>query len=96
MDPILKLKMEEQSGTGFGSGSGLSVKSTIFFVMIFGLIIYAYYHYEQLMMTSFPIVRVLLIIMAGLSVAFPHIMNYLKYYDGDKYTLEDVMKAYHR
>jgi hypothetical protein len=34
--------------------------------------------------------------MAGLSVAFPHIMDYLKYYDGDKYSLEDVMKAYHR
>lgn len=79
------------------SPTGLSIKSIIFFVIIFGLIIYAYYHYERLMMiTSFPIVRVLLIVMAGLSVAFPHIMNYLKYYEGDKYTLEDVMKAYHR
>ena len=81
-----------------GSGSGsLSIKSIIFFVVIFGLIIYAYYHYESLLLLStFPIVRVLIIIMAGLSVAFPHIMDYLKYYDGDKYSLEDVMKAYHR
>ena len=87
--------MEDQKGTG--SRSGLSAKSIIFFVIIFGLIIYAYYHYERLMMiTSFPIVRILLIVMAGLSVAFPHIMNYLKYYDGDKYTLEDVIRTYHR
>jgi hypothetical protein len=77
--------------------SRLSIKSILFFVVIFGLIIYTYYHYERLMtITSFSIVRVLLIVMAGLSVAFPHIMNYLKYYDGDKYTLEDVMKAYHK
>ena len=87
----MKENMEES-----GSGS-LSIKSIIFFVVIFGLIIYAYYHYESLLLlTSFPIVRVLIIIIAGLSVAFPHIMDYLKYYDGDKYTLEDVMKAYHR
>lgn len=73
--------------------SQLSIKSIIFFIIIFGLIIYAYLYYDTLFL-SYPflnVIKVCTVILAILSITFPHIMDYL---DG-AYKLEDVLKYHH-
>ncbi len=76
--------------------NNLSIKSIFFFIILFGIIIYAYLYYDTLFL-SYPflnIVKVLTIILAILSVTFPHVMDYFKYNDG-AYKLEDVLKYHH-
>lgn len=77
-------------------GMRLSIKSILFFIILFGLIIYAYLYYDTLFL-SYPflnIIKVCTVILAILSITFPHIMDYFKYSDG-VYKLEDVLKYHH-
>ncbi len=75
----------------------LSIKSILFFLIIFGAIIYAYVYYEQIMSQSYiyHIVRALLVIITILSITFPHVMDYLKYSDNQKISMEDILRSYH-
>jgi hypothetical protein len=79
--------------------SQLSFKSIIFFIILFGLIIYAYIYYDSLFL-YYPflnIIKVLTVLLAILSITFPHVMDYFKYNDFEKssYNLEDVLKYHH-
>lgn len=74
----------------------LSIKSILFFIILFGLIIYSYLYYDTLFL-SYPflnIIKVCTVILAILSITFPHVMDYFKYNDGN-YKLEDVLKYHH-
>ena len=76
--------------------SNLSIKSIIFFIILFGFIIYAYIYYDTFFLsyTFLNIVKVLTIILAILSITFPHIMDYFKYHDGS-YELKDILLYHH-
>ncbi len=78
--------------------SQLSIKSIIFFVILFGIIIYAYIYYDTLFL-SYPflnIIKILTVILAILSITFPHVMDYFKYNDSkSKYKLEDILLYHH-
>ncbi len=76
----------------------VSFKSIFFFIILFGLIIYAYIYYDTLFLSySFlNVVKVLTILLAILSITFPHIMDYFKYYDGSgSYELKDILLYHH-
>ncbi len=58
--------------------NNLSIKSIFFFIILFGIIIYAYLYYDTLFL-SYPflnIVKILTIVLAILSVTFPLVMDY--------------------
>jgi hypothetical protein len=75
----------------------LSLKSIFFFIIIFGAILYAYLYYDQIMSQSYIyyIVRILLVAITMLSIAFPHVMNYLKYSDNENISFNDILLSYH-
>ncbi len=76
--------------------SNLSIKSILFFIILFGLIIYVYMYYDTLFL-SYPflnIIKVLTVLLAILSITFPHVMDYLKYHDGS-YELKDILLYHH-
>lgn len=56
-----------------------SYKSIFFFIILFALILYGYFHYEHMMATSYiySFIKFFLIIAAILSVSFPRLMDYL-------------------
>ncbi len=77
----------------------LSIKSIIFFIILFGFIIYAYLYYDTIFL-SYPflnIVKVITIILAILSITFPHVMDYFKYnISGENnYELKDILLYHH-
>ena len=78
--------------------SQVSFKSIIFFIILFGLIIYAYIYYDTIFL-SYPflnIIKVCTVLLAILSITFPHVMDYFKYSDEkSNYTLEDLLKYHH-
>ncbi len=79
--------------------SQVSFKSILFFIILFGIIIYAYIYYDSLFL-SYPflnIIKVCTILLAILSITFPHVMDYFKYSEPGKnnYNLEDVLKYHH-
>ncbi len=67
--------------------SQLSIKSIIFFVIIFGLIIYAYINYENLFVYGpiSTIIKVFLVLFAIITISFPNIMDL---YDTKRYYKE--------
>ena len=74
----------------------ISIKSILFFIILFGLILYAYIYYDTLFL-SYPflnIIKICTIVLAILSITFPHVMDYFKYSEGN-YKLEDVLKYHH-
>ena len=75
----------------------LSFRSILFFIIIFGAILYAYFYYDQIMSQSYiySIVRILLVGITMLSITFPHVMNYLKYSDNEHIVLNDILLSYH-
>lgn len=77
-------------------GTQVSIKSILFFIVLFGLIIYVYFYYDTIFL-SYPflnIIKVVTVILAILSITFPHVMDYFKYNEG-VYKLEDVLKYHH-
>ncbi len=74
----------------------MSYKSILFFIILFGIIILGYFTYETWMAKFHigTIVKVILVLLGMLSIAFPHVMDYLKYSD-EKYSLEDVLVYHH-
>ncbi len=75
----------------------LTIKSILFFILIFAIIIYGYIYYENIMSSSFLLqgVKIFLIIITILSITFPHIMDYIKYSDNKNISLEDIMLFHH-
>ncbi len=74
----------------------MSYKSIIFFILLFGIIILGYFTYDIWMSKLYigTIVKVLLVIIGMLSIAFPHVMDYIKYSD-EKYSIKDVLVYHH-
>jgi hypothetical protein len=56
-----------------------SYKSILFFIILFALILYGYFHYERMMAESYiySFIKFFLIIAAIISVSFPRLMDYL-------------------
>lgn len=75
----------------------MNLRAILLFLFIFGMIIYMYIYYETIITNSYiyTIVKVFAVLLAILSISFPHVMDYLKYSDNANISIYDILHRYH-